>query len=131
MRTKSDEYFRKFHTPGMPNHYPRKKNAIFISSGNTVCHELAKCLGAIMLHKHGDLKFNDKIILLLREIDTAVKDLDLAKQRTDFITEAVPNSQKDRRVDLVSLSDGTRYEFESVHTICKKDPGELVITILI
>lgn len=35
-----------------------KKNVIHIGSNELVRHELSKCVGAIMVHKYGDVKWS-------------------------------------------------------------------------
>ena len=116
---KNNNWF-KYHIPGCSNIHRIKKNVIFISDTNTIRHELAKSLGAIMLSRFGDIKFNARMIAYLTIIDEEIKLMNFAKNPTDFLTEAVPNSDSSRRIDLVSLKDCTHYEFETNHKI-KKD----------
>jgi len=73
-----------------------------------------------MLKRFGDVKFNSAILLALNLIEDQVNSFGFAESPTDFITEAEPNGEKNRRVDLVSLYDDMRYEFENDHKI-KKD----------
>ena len=125
---------RKYHTIGIPNSL-RAKNAVFISTQNSLKHELAKLLGGYMVRKYGDIKFNEDILLCLLALENCVNDSleGFPKNPKNFITEACPNEEKDRRVDLVILEDNTRIEFESDHKIKKADnpSGEATITIYI
>lgn len=128
MNTKDKKKMRKnwykYHIPGMSGIHRLKKNAIFVSNANTINHELAKCLGAIMVNRFGDLKFTPKIKKCLYEIDKEVRKLGFVKSPSDFVTEAEPNSEN-RRVDLVELKNNTRYEFETK----KRERKENCITI--
>lgn len=84
-----------------------------------------------MLMKYGDIKFNEPIIKSLNELCIAINTTmkDFPRQKADFISECVPNKEANRRVDLVRLSDDTRFEFETNHKIKKE--GDKTITILI
>lgn len=111
-----------YHTPGCADHQLRPKNAIYISGSNTLRHELAKCIGAYMLRKYGDIpEFDDWLKEELNDIDETVKLLmkDFPKGSSDFITEAVPDDEPNRRVDLVRLPDNQKFEFETDSKIKK------------
>ncbi len=114
---------KKYRIQGGQNYQLRSLNAIYISPSNSVKHELAKALGAYMIRKYGDIKFTDYIIESLDQIELDVKMAmeGFAKEKDSFITEAVIKSQPDRRVDLVRLSDNTRFEFECSKKIKKED----------
>jgi len=75
---------KKYHCPGGQNYIKRAKNAVFISSANTLQHEMAKLETGWLLKKEG----------------------------MDFITECVSNKDN-RRVDLVILDTGDEVEFET------------------
>ena len=111
--------YNKYHKPGGANYQTVPKNAICISNANSAKHEIAKAVGAYMLHKFGDILFNDKIHAALEVIDEEVRNCEMVEQSTDFITEAVPNNEGGRRVDLVDLKSNTRFEFETDHKIEK------------
>jgi len=111
------------------NYKFRSKNAIFISTTNKLNHEVAKFVGAYMIKKYGDIKFTNRIIGAIKILEEAVvEDLkDFEKNPSNFITEAVPKVDKDRRVDLVRLEDEQWIEFENNHKIKKE--GALSIYI--
>ena len=108
----------KFYTQYSPNQKNRlmncKKNVIHLGANELIKHELSKCVGAIMIHKWGDVQFNANII---QQIDTLAYLIEATfdiwdKQTTDFLTEAwLPN----RRIDLVNLQNDSRIEFETDH----------------
>ena len=74
----------QYHIPGTSNINRVKVNAVFLRSGNTLKHEMAKCRKAYDLIKKGHL--------ILTEAQ---------ENKTGFIR------------DLVDLSEGTIYEFET------------------
>ena len=122
--------YRSYHIPGQSHLHPVKKNAVFIANNNTIRHELSKCIEAIMLKRYGDILFNDYIKKQILLIDMHITDVlfkGWVKNECDFITEAVPNEDKTRRVDLVNISNGDRFEFETN----KKVKKENAITIYI
>lgn len=75
-----------------------------------------------MLRKWGDIKFSDDLNDALGQVQGCVKNImkEFPKDKSDFITEAVPINEPLRRVDLVRLSDDQRFEFETDKKI-KKD----------
>ena len=81
---KRNEVWKSYHTPGMPNYAKRKRNAIFISTANTLKHEIGKLACCYRLRK----------------------------EKKEFITEAVDNKTGLRR-DIVCLDDGEIYEIET------------------
>ncbi len=88
-----DENWRKYHVPGQ-KHDLLKKNAIFISTANSLKHELKKLEICYELKKLGSV----------------------------FITEAEKrNSKPKRRVDIVDLSSGNEIEIETKSNVKKKD----------
>ena len=76
-----------------------------------------------MLRKWGDIKWNDSINSLLKLLDDAVNEnmKGFDKNKADFITEAVPKCDKDRRIDLIKLNDETWYEFETNKSVKKEN----------
>ena len=128
MDKKERKNYHSYHIQGCSQIHTVKSNVIFLNNHNTVLHELGKCLGAIMVHKFGDLKFSPETVGALRVINEEVGKLNLVKCESNFITEAVPNEDKSRRVDLVGLRDNVRFEFETDAKNIKKDN---VITVLL
>lgn len=128
-----EENNRKYHVPGMPNFARRTKNTIVYAANNTTLHELSKALGGLMLHKWGDVKFTEAVKKKLKELSISVDQAyqNSPKVRKAYITEAVPNNQPTRRVDLVRLEDDYRYEFEVSNHKNKKDPERQEKTITI
>jgi hypothetical protein len=119
--------YRSYHIPGQANHQSVKKNVIFISRANSIKHELSKCLGSIMIHKFGDVKFNRTILEAIKTIEYEIKQFNMPENPCDFITEACPNDRKDRRIDLVNIHHKDEFEFETDHTIKKE--GAITIKI--
>ena len=119
--------YRQYHLPGCSNLMAVKKNVVFISNSNSIKHELAKSLGAIMIHRFGDLKFNKEILESLNNIEAEVIKMGWIKSEKDFITEACPCSNSKRRIDLVDLKTNTHYEFETSKKILKE--GSVTIYI--
>lgn len=119
------ENYHKYHIPGMPHHNTLKRNAIFINRHNSIKHEISKCLGALILSRYSEVVFTDKIKEAINLIEEEVKKLNLIENHTEFITEACPNSEPDRRVDLVNLKETetklARYEFETDKTTKKSN----------
>ena len=126
-----EETHRQYHIPGCPNYQRRTKSSVYFNAGSTVKHEMAKALGALMLQKWGDVKFNEPTLKALNDLANAVNVSfkDYEKCKKNFLTEVVPNKEPDRRVDLVSLDDDYRYEFETDHKIQKDFKREKTITI--
>ena len=110
-----------YRTPGSASHMLRPKNALFIAP-NSFKHELAKFIGAYMLKKYGDIKFSEYLVCNLKFLEKEIKEImkDFPKESSDFITEAVPINEPKRRVDLVRLSDNTRFEFETDKKVKKE-----------
>lgn len=106
-------------TPGAAPIHTCKKNVVYISNNITVKHELAKCIGAIMIKRFGDVKFSGKLIRLINEINDEISDSNMVFNSTNFITEAVPNLNIHRRIDLVNLGTGDEFEFETDHSVSK------------
>jgi len=75
-----------------------------------------------MLLKHGDIKFTEETKKYIEFLSEKIKfDMkEFPKVKVDFITEACPNRELHRRVDLVKLDTDTRIEFETNHKV-KKD----------
>ena len=96
-----------------------KKNVIHIGSNELIRHELSKCVGAIMIHKWGDVKFDDRLIDDIKDMADGIESIfkDWDKDTTDFLTEAW--SCKERRIDLVNLKINDHIEFETNHKISK------------
>ena len=125
-----DNFISSYHTPGCSHYVKRAKNAIFISNANKFNHELAKCVGALQLHRFGDIKISMRAFDLINELAKEMEK-DMVVSAADFITEAVVNQRKGRRVDLVCLKNNVRYEFENCHKISKVDDDAVVVTIYI
>ena len=128
-----EEHNRKLYKiQGGNNYQLRSRNAIYISPSNSVKHELAKTLGVYMIRKYGDIKFTRGIILTFKRLELEVKKAmeGFAKEKDSFITECVPKKEPSRRVDLVRLSDNTRYEFvvSSLPEKAKTD-GSIIIKL--
>ena len=100
----------------------RPKNAVFLSSHNTLRHELAKTVGAYMLRKWGDINLNPELVRKIKELEDTINKVmqPFPKQPVDFITECCPRDNLNRRIDLVRLSDCQHFEFETRKEI-KKD----------
>ena len=122
MRTSEDNR-KKYTIPSGANFQYRSKNAIYISPNNTIKHEMAKCVGAYMLRKWGDIRWSDEVNEQLSMLQkTILKEMkEFSIQRQDFITEAVPKDDKNRRVDLVGLKDRTHYEWETNKKVKKEN----------
>jgi len=118
----SEKNRRMYLSPAKSETLLRPKNAVFISSGNSLRHELAKTIGAYMLRKWGDIKFDKYTLLQLKHIERTIELImkDFPIQSEDFITEAVPKQDERRRIDLVRLSDEQWFEFECDPKISKK-----------
>ena len=117
---KIEENRRKYLTPGTIS-LLRPKNAVFISSANSFKHELAKTIGALMLQRYGDIKFDEELVKRISDIGyyiTTELMNEFPKSNEPFITEAQYN--KNRRIDLVRLRDNQHFEFETDHTIKKE-----------
>jgi len=122
--------YHSYHIPSMPHHNTLKRNAIFINNHNTLKHELSKSLGSIMISKYSEVKFTDKIREAINLIEEEVNKIGFVENHSEFITEACPNEEPNRRVDLVNLNEPEtklgRYEFET--TKIKKE-GAITIYI--
>lgn len=114
--------YNQYHVPGCPRTHRVKKNVVCINRHSTLKHELFKFLGCWMLSKYGDVKVDDvlrcKVVEISECVDSLFKFWEVVS--TDFITEAVPCSEPERRVDLVDLRSGVRFEFETDKRV-KKD----------
>ncbi len=105
--------YNSYHPQGGSPRMTCKKNHVRIDGGDTLLHELTKSLTGIMIRKFGDVKITPSIIQRLQEIDEEVTQMGFCKNLTDFISECIPNRERDRRVDIVMLSDDTRFEIET------------------
>jgi len=117
------ENWCQYHIPGQNQIYRVKRNCIFINSRNSVKHELAKFLGGLMLNKWGIVEFGNDILSELESLSNLIE-LKMAtyrKNKSEFITEVVPNKEPSRRIDLVDLNTNDRYEFEVGHDIKKEN----------
>ncbi len=96
-----DNYL-KYHVPGLSNIHRIKKNCIFISTANSLKHELKKL-----------------------EVCYELKTLGC-----EFLTEAEKNLKKGepkRRVDVVNLSNGEEIEIETKHSVKKEGATTIYI----
>jgi len=114
--------YNQYHVPCCPRTHKLKKNAIFISTTNSVKHEMAKALACYMIKKWGEVKFSLEAIALLNLLDIRMaEDFEGWKENpSDFITEAVKCSDSSRRVDVVNLNTGDEIEIETKKSV-KKD----------
>ncbi len=116
---------KTYRIPSGASYQLRVRNAVYLNPTNTLRHEISKCIGAYLLKKIGDIpQFNNNVRSLMKYLQKEINELinDFPKQNCDFITEAVAKKEvPERRVDLVRLSDNTRFEFETVHKIKKED----------
>ncbi len=111
---------RNYTTPDQ-KYVLRPKNAVFLG-GASIKHELAKTVGALMLHRYGDIEFSDAVLRSISVLATFIEEamIGFPKDPQPFITEAVPVTDKKRRVDLVRLSDLQHFEFETNKKIKKE-----------
>ena len=109
--------WHKYHIQNQPAYYKCKVNHIAINSGNTLSHELMKCLCCIMIAKFGDIKITKQTIGLINQISLEVEKLGFSYNQGHFITEAC---RDDRRVDVVNLTNGSEVEVESKSNITKE-----------
>jgi len=121
-KLKEEQNRKLYKIPGGANFQLRVKNAVYLSPHNTLKHEIAKSIGAYSLLKYGDIKFSDSMNQALEWLQEEFKEVmkDFPKDKSTFITEAVPKKEPDRRVDLVRLSDNTLFEFETSPKIKKE-----------
>ncbi len=122
---------------------PPKRNVIYISKNNSIKHELAKCLVAIMIRKgytieqiveiHKNELMHERGWVDLLEIVVggyASSDKEIPKpinKSGSFITEAEIKGENGRIVDVVSLSEDE--EVEIVHSSLSKKAKGTVIKI--
>jgi hypothetical protein len=104
-----------------------KKNAIFPHNSNSIRHELAKCLGAIMIHRWGDVQFDTILKGKIKELSNYVEMLfnGWPENHCSFLTEAWRDEK--RRIDLVNLATDDCLEFETSPII--KKPGSVTIYV--
>jgi hypothetical protein len=114
-------FYRAYHIPGCPNYCRRPLNALVFSRANSNLHEISKSVAGLMIYKYGDVKITAPMIKAIREladlIDVEMKD---CEEAMNFISEAVPNDDPSRRVDIVRIEDNNRYEIETNHSIKKE-----------
>ncbi len=120
--TRENKVFRSYSRTAGDSLTGCVKNAVLIHGSNSVRHEISKCLGAIMVSRYGDVKFDknlvDKVKLMSEYIETLLfRNWEVSP--TSFITEAWSGPK--RRVDLVNLSTGDEIEFECNKKIEPKD----------
>lgn len=127
---RSEDNRKKYIIPGGSSYQIRSKNAIHISPSNSIRHELSKCVASYMLRKWGDIKFDEGLLVALKQLEGEVKRVmeGFPKEKSDFITECVPKLKtmkeigivnKNRRIDLVDLDKDDWYEFECNRKIRK------------
>ena len=123
MNINIDKTRKKYTIPSGANYQFRPLNAIFISPGNTIRHEIIKCLVCYLIRKYNDFKITDKIIDLVKDLEKEIKLVhkDFIKNKGYFITEAVPKKDKNRRVDIVDLDSDKWIEIENDPKIKKGD----------
>lgn len=100
------ENYSKYHIPSCPSYMKRPKNAVFISTSNSLDHEILKLKTCYELRQLG----------------------------INFITEAVRNKKdekgKSRRVDIINLATGDEIEIEMTPHRAKRfegEPGVIVV----
>jgi len=108
----------KYHKNGGTNLTRCPLNVIHIGN-ESIKHELSKCLAGITLRKYGEIYFDKMVIDLITQIENIIEYQKYMKNPVNFITEAVPNNNKKRRVDLVRLDTGEKIEFETNKKIDK------------
>jgi hypothetical protein len=121
---------RKYHVQGCSLNNRPKINAVTFSNNETIRHVLGKTLAAYLIHKYGDIKIEEEVMLLIRRIDSLVEEdlmKDFVRDPHEFITEAVPNDNPKRRIDIVDLNTDTHIEIETDHSIKKE--GAITIKI--
>jgi len=95
-----NKFWGKYHIPSCPNYMKRPKNAIFISSSNSLEHEMLKLKVCYQFRKEG----------------------------INYITEAVRNKLdskgKSRKVDVVNINTGDEWEIEMTERRAKRFLGE-------
>ena len=98
--------WNKYHIPGVGRLFKRKINTIHVSMANSKVHEMAKCSYAYDLMKSGHL----------------------------IITEAERNRRdsegKIRRPDLIDLSTGIEFEFETDPKRAKRFDGQKGVHVI-
>ena len=114
---------KSYHVPSMPTYTKLKKNVIYFNAGSTYRHEMTKALIGLMLLKHGDFKITNEIISSIQHLDKCCKAAmeDFPKEKAEFICEAVPNTEPNRRVDMVRLDDDQRIEIETNPKVQKEN----------
>jgi len=115
--------YRGYHTPGQSKFKQRAKNAIYISNANSFLHEITKSTIALILHKYGDFNFTDEVKDALKALDVAVNYSikDWKEDPNLIVTEAVPNGDGKRRVDIVNCTKDDRWEVETDHKVKKEN----------
>ena len=108
----------KYHKNGGSNLTRCPLNIIHIGN-ETIKHELHKCLSGITLRKYGEIHITESIKNAINTIESEILSQQFMKNPVNFITEAVPNNNKKRRIDLVRLDTGEKIEFETSFKIDK------------
>lgn len=103
---KRSETYKKYHIPGCQAYYKRPKNGVYLSSANSIEHEMAKAKICYYILKYG-LEIPSGETIKLDEIEKFKSN---APQT--FITEAVSNETK-KRPDIVILDTGQEIEVET------------------
>jgi len=113
---------KKYKVPGGNSYMLRSKNAIFISSANTLKHEMMKLVIAYSLRKWGDFKITDEVRESLEDlqyrVELAMKDFSGGKK--SFITECQSKEFPDKRRDMVILDTGQVVEIETTERRAKR-----------
>ena len=121
---------RNYHVLGCSSQHHPKINAVTFSKQESFTHILGKTIIGAMLKKYGQVNYDEELMLLVRRIDDLIeKELmkDFVKDPHDFIMEAVPNNNIQRRIDVVDLKTNDHYEAETDHTIKKE--GAITIKV--
>jgi len=99
------EVYDSYHIPGQPNFMRRPKNAVHISPGNGLKHEVLKTWVCYALRKEG----------------------------VNYITECVRNKKvdgADRRVDIVNLHTGEEIEIEMTERRARRFQDHSNVTVI-
>ena len=123
MKINLEKNRKKYVVNAGDNYKFRSKNAVFFNAGSSWKHEIMKAVVGLMLLKYGDVDISPKIISALNLLEEALIEnfKDFPRQKANFISEAVPKSCRDRRVDIIRLEDETWIEIETDHKIQKEN----------
>ena len=125
--------WHSYHILKQSHHKTIKRNAVFIHLPNSFKHELYKFVACFMIKKYNDVKFTPE---LRARIEAVVFRFDWEfatwqENHSEFLTEAVPNDEPKRIVDVVNLREPDQklrnIEFETDHKILKENTTTIYI----